>query len=157
MPLAVIWPLRETTLSGAAHVLGAEPISYLGGWEKKASITGWSIPCPTWTWNTSGGKPTVETGPFAVWLRVCKVSFLWILIHQGDHVQPTLQALSPCPEERLKPSLGLKPALGLCYRVEAGNKEGCQLVYIIKSEELLSSYLFISNSFCFKYILMINA
>lgn len=152
-----MWPLRETPLSSAAHVLRAEPVSHPGGWENKANITGWSLPRPTWTSDSPGGKPTVETGPFAVWLKVCKVSFSWILIHQGDPVRPALQALSPCPEECLKTSLGIKPALGLCYRVEAGNKEGCQLVYIIKSEELLSFYLFISNSFCFKCILMTNA
>lgn len=69
----------------------------------------------------------------------------------------TVQALPWCPEEQCPEGTAaiVREAQNICYEMETGNMEGHRQVHM--SVEVLSFYLFISNSFCFKYFLVITA
>ena len=66
----------------------------------------------------------------------------------------TVRALPRCPEGT---AAGVRHAQSICYETETGNTKGHQQVHIMMSVEVLSFYLLISNSFCFKYFLVITA
>lgn len=117
---------------------------------REASVTGWAIAPPPGPRSPAGRGTLGGTDSGCVNLLFMMDGVTSI---RRSHRIWTVQALPRCPEEQCPEgtAAGVRQAQCICYEMETGNMEGHQQVHIMLSVEVLSSYLFISNSFCLKY------